>query len=153
MKFLRKEIKSASCWEARSCVTKKPNSQEKEDSLWNWAWRQWPCLNDPEEKLTSQWAGGVQPGLLHASQPPAVAGMTTLPLTSAPLQAPALSCPLPTCPPLGLCPASSQKARKLVLIFAKACLDWPRQSLSFDVGSVFVLWMILSFCNQINHFD
>lgn len=44
------------------------------------------------KELTSHWTeGGVQLGAAGASQPPLVASMPALPLTSTPLQAPALS--------------------------------------------------------------
>lgn len=44
------------------------------------------------KELTSHWTeGGVQSGAAGASQPPLVASMPALPLTSTPLQAPALS--------------------------------------------------------------
>lgn len=92
MRTFRKEIKLGSYRRARSCITYKPNSPEKVDSLWSWNWRQWDCLNEHERELTSHWTeGGVQPGAAGASQPPPMASMPSLPLTSTPLQAPALS--------------------------------------------------------------
>jgi len=101
------------------------------------------------------------PGLVYVLRHPFVAGMSTSPLTSTPPQTPALNTSV--CFLLGLLLNFLQPQKALLLFFffsflsfffpffVKASLDQQRPPLSFDVDSVVVLWMILSFGKQIHH--